>query len=186
MGDSYRRRAVLATAGAMLLAGCSAGDSDDEATTAAADTATDSTPTATPGEAAGTTADGIADGRTGTLGGSVTDGVMADTVDIPSNAYHYWEVTVDDPYSVNVEVEVREGANVDFLILHPSEFEAYAAGEEFDTRAGSLYDTDGEERWGAVPEGDWVLVVDNTPESFATPEGRATRVYVRINLEYNL
>lgn len=162
MVDSYRRRAVLATAGTMFVAGCSAGNSDDGT------------------DAAGT------DERTGTRGGSVTEGLMTDTVDVPPNGYHYWAVTVDDPYSVNIEVLVREGPNVDLLFFEPSEFEAYAAGEEFDLVGASFYDTDRTERWGALPEGDSVVVVDNTPASSATPEGQSTRVHVSIDLDYDL
>jgi hypothetical protein len=119
---------------------------------------------------AGCSGDGGGDDGNGGDGGNQDEELISDTVEVNEDEYRYWELTIDSGGSVNHDLIVRNGPNIDFIVFEPSEFEHYEDGDTARYLSDqSKMDMTNYQGSAQYPEGEYRVVIDNTSWGEAVP-----------------
>jgi len=152
----HTRRKILggsATAITMAIAGCSSGSSSS--------------------------------GDGGGDSGSTVETIVDDTDTIEEDQYLSYSFELNRSADVDIRATVRDGPRVDIFVTSPEEFSHFEEGERFRYNSElSQMDTAGyDASLEDMPEGEYVLVVDNTEMGEAAPPTNFDDDNARVEVE---
>ena len=95
--------------------------------------------------------------------------IIDETTTVPEGAYRHWRFSLAEERELRLSATVREGPNVDLLLLSGDGFGEYAEGREFEYYFVSGLDVRDGWSEGSLAPGEYVLVCDNTTAGKAQP-----------------
>lgn len=194
------RRAILASAGTVLVAGCVSDDDSGSPSDASTENSTTPTPTEgfdldgafdsteadTPNE---TTVDDIDlddesfdDERSG--GGSTPETIVDETDTVLEDQYLYWEFTLNRETELTLRTTVRSGPRIDIIFTSTEEFDEFERGNRFRYNSDlSQMNTIGATTSVTFRSGNYVLIADNTSAGEASPPQNLDEDPARVDIE---
>jgi len=181
------RRAVLAATGVTLLAGCSSSDDtgdDSQNNVGGGDTDTEE-PTPTPQPDSDN--DGVPDVEDDLPNDpefSVEEKQINDNRNIPEDEWIYWEYELDGSTEIEYEFTVRDGPEIDVLLVTEEEYEHLEERERYRyITEGSVLDSGGGGTTVMPSEGNYRLIFDNSSLGEASPPTNMNDDIARVEIE---
>lgn len=183
------RRALLGGTGALFLAGCigggsSSSDNNDSDDQSGANNEAENT------EPPDRDDDGVPDAEDEFPDDSLLSEVISseeDTRQFEEDEWWWYELEFPEPGQLSYDFIVREGPEIDVIVIEESEYSYFEEGERYEYLTGaSTLDSAGDDNTEEMAAGSYRMIFDNTARGEAAPPTNFGNDVVEVEFEFTI